>query len=89
MLYADIKEDGKLIIRATEPLEIYALRSWEKFHKAGKAKLVIETGELVTFDSILTFLKTNAVEFKKWQLLQKNGDVLPIPLEDKPLSPSI
>ena len=67
MLWVKIDVDGNLTIQADVPIEAYALRQWERQHKAGKATLKIETGQLFDMESLLQSVGKEVNEFKRWR----------------------
>ena len=77
MLFAAIKSDGALIVRATEQIEEYALKQWERQHKYGKAKLVIQTDQVFDLTGLVRALGKDIVEFVKWHSEQQNKAPLP------------
>ncbi len=77
MLFSDLKSDGTLIVRATEQIEEYALRQWEIQHKSGKAKLVIETGQIFDIAGFVKILGKDVIEFSKWHSEQQAKAPMP------------
>lgn len=72
MLFAQIKSNGDLVVRATEEIEEYALKQWEKAHKTGDVKLIIETGNVLNLTEVIQSLGQDIGEFQKWYQEQKN-----------------
>ena len=85
MLWTKLDQDGDLTIQADVPIEAFALIQWEKQHKAGKAKLIIETGQPFDMDKIVKNFKDalggDFVEFQKWMANRESGVVI-VPYKD-------
>lgn len=77
MLFAHLKADGTLVVRASEPIEEYALENWEKAHKTGKAKLVIELGKARSLEDLIKMVGSNIADFQKWYSEQGSKAVIP------------
>lgn len=70
---AELHHDGKLVIKADNSVEAYALQQWERQRKNKRAELIIDyEGEwmgwegLKTFNDVFKQLGVTALEFKKW-----------------------
>jgi hypothetical protein len=76
MLFADIDSKGILKVRATEPIEAYALQQWEIQRDAGADNLVIETDKAYDVAGLAIVLGSTIVEFQKWYRDQKGKAVI-------------
>lgn len=67
MLWASLDQDGNLHVEATEPIEAYALKQWDKQRAAGKAKLIVKTGQVLSLEALARIVKKDLVQFNQWK----------------------
>ena len=77
MLWAKLDEEGVMTIEASEPMEAFALRQWERLRKAGMASLVIRTGTLFNMDELLLIVGKDMQEWQEWRRKRQASVVLP------------